>query len=232
MNSHQKKFISIIEALASSSGVRAKTLFRDFAAMAALELSSAVDLRTRDLRRAELASLRSRYTAAQLEQMSALLSCAIESLQAEMHDCLGQIYMQLNIGNEDRGQFFTPYEVAHLLAHINLGGSDKIIARRGYVTMDEPAAGAGCMAIVFASVLSERGHNYQQSMHARLTDIDMTAVHMSYVQLSLLYIPALIVHGDALRPRPGDGHWYTPAHILDGWGHRLNQDQPMLATTA
>jgi hypothetical protein len=42
-------------------------------------------------------------------------------------------------------------------------------------------------------------------------------VHMAYVQLSLLGIPAVVVHGNALSLDVW-GVWYTPAHVLVGWG--------------
>jgi hypothetical protein len=41
------------------------------------------------------------------------------------------------------------------------------------------------------------------------------AVHMAYIQLSLLHVPAVVVHGNTLSLEEW-GYWYTPAHILDG----------------
>jgi len=43
---------------------------------------------------------------------------------------------------------------------------------------------------------------------------------MAYVQLSLLGIPAVVVHGNALSLDVW-GVWYTPAHVLVGWGELL-----------
>jgi hypothetical protein len=43
---------------------------------------------------------------------------------------------------------------------------------------------------------------------------------MAYVQLSLLNIPAIVVHGNALSVEAW-GTWFTPAHILGGWGAKL-----------
>lgn len=43
---------------------------------------------------------------------------------------------------------------------------------------------------------------------------------MAYVQLSLLGIPAVVVHGNALSLDVW-GVWYTPAHVFVGWGRRL-----------
>lgn len=46
---------------------------------------------------------------------------------------------------------------------------------------------------------------------------------MTYLQLSLLHIPAVVVHGNALSLEEW-GHWYTPAHILGGWRARLARE--------
>ena len=43
---------------------------------------------------------------------------------------------------------------------------------------------------------------------------------MLYLQFSPLYIPAVIVHGNNRGLEEFD-HWYTPAHILDGWNWKL-----------
>lgn len=48
---------------------------------------------------------------------------------------------------------------------------------------------------------------------------------MAYLQLSLLHVPAVIVHGNTLSPEEWS-HWHTPAHILGFWNARLkNSDR-------
>lgn len=55
-------------------------------------------------------------------------------------------------------------------------------------------------------------------------DIDPRAVHMAYVQFSLLHLPAVVVVGNALTLEERE-HWFTPAHILGGWTARLQRDR-------
>jgi hypothetical protein len=43
---------------------------------------------------------------------------------------------------------------------------------------------------------------------------------MCYLQLALLHIPAIVVHGNALSMEVW-GHWFTPAHVLGGWNRKL-----------
>ena len=76
------------------------------------------------------------------------------------------------------------------------------------------------MVIACADALHDAGRNYQQTMHATCIDIDPRCVHMAYVQLSLLNIPAIVVHGNALSVESW-ANWFTPAHILGGWGAKL-----------
>jgi hypothetical protein len=43
------------------------------------------------------------------------------------------------------------------------------------------------------------------------------------VQLSLLHIPAIIIHGNALTLEQW-GVWLTPAHVLGFWDAKLTRD--------
>jgi hypothetical protein len=45
---------------------------------------------------------------------------------------------------------------------------------------------------------------------------------MAYAQLTLMHIPAVVVHGNTLSLEESD-HWYTPAHILGGWNWKLRR---------
>jgi hypothetical protein len=83
------------------------------------------------------------------------------------------------------------------------------------------------MLIAAAETLQGAGINYQRHMHVTAQDIDATAVHMAYIQLALLYIPAVVVHGDTLRMTQM-GKWFTPAHIYDGWSRKLRHRRESL----
>ena len=81
------------------------------------------------------------------------------------------------------------------------------------------------MLIACAKVMRDKGLNYQKQMHAMAIDTDIVAVHMAYIQFSLLHIPAVVIHGNALT---GTAHseWRTPAHVLGLWDRRLNLQSP------
>ncbi|MBB5420666.1 hypothetical protein [Paraburkholderia atlantica] len=103
-----------------------------------------------------------------------------------------------------------------------MGDCGAEVQRRGFIRLQEPACGAGGMVIAAAESLHAAGHNYQQVMHATCIDIDPCCVHMTYLQLSLLHIPATVVHGNALSMEVW-GTWHTPAHVLGGWTFRLRR---------
>ncbi|BEU98773.1 hypothetical protein ACDW_44790 (plasmid) [Acidovorax sp. DW039] len=98
-----------------------------------------------------------------------------------------------------------------------------VIADRGFVRVSEPTSGAGGMVIAVADVLAEQGFNYQRCMHVVAQDMDLTAVPMTYVQLTLLHIPAVVIWGNAFAME-SRARWYTPSHILGDWGRRLAAD--------
>lgn len=49
---------------------------------------------------------------------------------------------------------------------------------------------------------------------------------MTYLQLSILHISAIIILGNTLLMEERD-LWYTPAHILGGWNYKLGNTQEL-----
>lgn len=197
-------------------------VFSDFVQLSAFAISNAVDLRNRDARESEYMRIIGQYSKDEANRFPMMLAELVNGLEAGMTDVLGQVYMELELGNKDRGQVFTPYSLCQASAKMVFDKPhvDSIIADKGYITMQEPAAGGGAMVIAFAEVLKEAGINYQQHLHVTATDVDIKAACMAYVQFSLLHIPATVIHGNTLSLEEWS-RWYTPAHILDGWSIRL-----------
>lgn len=140
-----------------------------------------------------------------LSEMFALL---VESLDAEMTDILGQIYMESGMGSAAAGQFFTPYHLSELCAALTIQADEKGIYR-----INEPSCGGGGMIIAAASVLKKKGIDYQRKMDVVAQDLDWKGVYMCYLQLSLLGIKAVCVQGDTLA-EPYDPHRTEQSHIL------------------
>jgi hypothetical protein len=149
-----------------------------------------------------------------------MLAVLVEWLTCGLDDCLGRLFMSLELGDAFKGQFFTPYALSSMMARMTMTDVRAVVERQGHVTVNEPACGAGGMVVACADALLAQGINYQQAMHVTAQDIDATAVHMTYLQLSLLHVPAIVVHGNSLAVTEW-AHWVTPAHVLGGWDRRL-----------
>jgi len=118
---------------------------------------------------------------------------------------------------------FTPYHMSSLMAKLTINGSQQAIDENGFLRLQEPACGAAGMVIAAAEAVRDAGYNYQKQMHATGIDIDARCVHMGYLQLSLLGIPATVVHGNALTEQVWS-IWQTPMHVLGGWRAKLSRE--------
>ncbi|NKF92883.1 type I restriction endonuclease subunit M [Ralstonia solanacearum] len=217
----QQAFMKLIEQ--SARRHRRHEVFRDFCELAALSISNRVDLLQYEAREARYLEIVKRYEREEVERFPRMLAHLVASLEAGHKDALGGVFEALQLANHWKGQFFTPFEVARLMAKVTLTGAATLIEREGFITLMEPAAGAGGMVIASAAALLDDGINYQLAMHATLIDIDSTACHMAYVQLSLLHVPAIVIHGNALCPDQTWGHWVTPAHVMGLWDIKLRR---------
>lgn len=198
-------------------------VFSDFCEISAVSIANAVDRPNPQsaAREARYMEIVKAYSKDELPEFSKMLYYLTEALSCSMDDVLGEVFMEMDLGSKWHGQFFTPYEICRLMASLNVGDELKaMIARRGFVTANEPACGGGAMMIAMAEEMQAAGINYQQCLHVTAQDLDLKAVHMAYIQLSLLHIPAVVVHGNTLTNEQRS-HWFTPAHIMGGWNWRL-----------
>jgi hypothetical protein len=134
-------------------------------------------------------------------------------------DFLGQVVVELELPNQHMGQFFTPYDVSRMMAEMTFDTVDEIIAEQGFVTVLEPACGAGGMIIAAADVLAARGFDIGHQLYVDATDISPMCFRMSYLQASLRGIPATIRRGNTLS-RETFEHAVTPAFLSFYATHR------------
>lgn len=132
------------------------------------------------------------------------------------NDYLGDLYMRSETSNSKAGQFFTPYSVSKCCAQVSINSSivNEAIEQDKILTLHEPTCGAGGMVIAAADVLYNDYHfNISRNLLVECGDIDARCVHMSYLQLGLAGIPAVIFHRDGLTLETWD-RWETPAYIM------------------
>lgn len=211
-------------------------VFSDSVEMMALAMANGCDPSRREIREARYLEIVRHYEREEVLEICTALPRLAMAMEAERADYLGEVFMQLELGSDFRGQFFTPYEVSRFMARLTLAGDvEGRFAERWYVTIHEPAVGAGGMVIAMADELHRRGVNYQRHCHVTCIDVDARAVHMAYIQLSLIGMPAIVIHGNALTEDARE-YWYTPMHILGGWSQKLRESatthQPSAAEPA
>jgi hypothetical protein len=220
---YQKELVKLISTLGYRHGHW--QVFADFVETGAILISNAIDSGSRKKREERYLQIVKRYKPDELARFPEMLAYLTMALEEETADSLGQTFHDLELHNKWAGQYFTPYALCRMTAKMIVGDKADLeakIAERGFVTAQEPAAGSGAMIIVLAQEIRDAGINYQQHLHVTAVDVDPKCIHMSYLQLSLLHIPAIIVHGNSLSPEEFD-RWYTPAHILDGWDWNLRR---------
>jgi hypothetical protein len=198
------------------------SVFSDFVEIGAISIANTADRSNPQWQQREdrYMQIIKGYTPEEQAEFPRMLYHLVEALACGMDDVLGEVFMELELGNKWTGQFFTPYEVCQLMARMTAGDLKPFIEQQGFVTVNEPACGGGAMIIAMADELHSQGINYQQCMHVTAQDLDLKAVQMAYLQFSLLHIPAIVIHGNTLALEERS-HWNTPAHIMGGWEWKL-----------
>lgn len=221
----EKQVLQIVQSLGRRHGV--PRVWADLMEISAIALAR-LDRQQFDEREKRYLQVIRAYSREELAQLVEAFGLIVATYERNWPfgggDVLGQIYMGLDLGNANTGQFFTPFEVSQLMAAMTMVGAEKIIAEQGFVRLCEPAVGAGGMVLAAAGALHSQEINYQQCMHVVAIDIDIRCVHMAFIQMSLAHIPAVVVHGNALSNEQ-HGRWYTPAHIIGGWAAKLHAHQ-------
>lgn len=135
--------------------------------------------------------------------------------------------MELNLGNSNAGQFFTPFNVCRAMAETAISETvGETIREKGYISVNDCACGAGATLIAAAEVLHNRGIDYQRNALFVGQDLDETVAMMCYVQMSLLGIAGYVHVGNTLtEPQTGSvlfggedaNTWYTPMFFHQRW---------------
>ncbi len=202
-------------------------VWRDFVIMAACALHNG--FHKDPAREEEYLEIIKRYKPADQKMFPELLAGLIAMLEPEPSDVLGQIYMELEIANKGTGQFFTPPALSELMAHMTFGDELVRLHDQPFITVQEPACGAGGMVLALVKVMIDAGHNPADKLWVQCIDVDRMAALMCFVQLTLWHVPAEIVVGNTLTLETQEV-WHTPAHHLGFWSSKLKRDKP--STTA
>lgn len=176
-------------------------------------------------------STANQYKEKELQQLDELSRILVDALDRNSHqDFLGRLYMSLDFGSSWRGQFFTPWNVAMMMAQMMPAKEADMLTDKGYISVSDPCCGAGCLLIAMAMAYGDRykDRNYQQDILFAGQDVDRVVALMCYIQLSLLGCAGYVIIGDSLQhpicgpdlfPTLGEGCeiWYTPMWFHPTW---------------
>ena len=227
---HQKPFVKIFEQLCQSR--QPWQVWADFVTMFAIAISNSLDKERAEPRERRYLELAGGYQPAEQQLITRLVVATVEAMDANPEqDFLGDLYMGLGLGNHWRGQFFTPYHLCQAMAEMSLADADEHIRRQGWISILDPACGAGATLVAAANTLHRAEINYQEHALFVGQDIDPVVAMMCYIQLSLLGCPGYVavgnsltdpLTGDPLLPerRPGVDIWITPVFSTEKWAMR------------
>lgn len=101
-------------------------------------------------------------------------------------DWLGGVYQEWELSSRNSGQFFTPWNVASMMAQMALGDDPTSgFSKERPLTIYEPAAGSGVMLLAAIDHIGPDPHRNELVRYYAI-DIDLTCVKMTRIQL-LLY---------------------------------------------
>nr|WP_320750871.1 N-6 DNA methylase [Enterobacter roggenkampii] len=216
----RRQFVSVFRDTARQ--LRRWEVFSDFIRLAASELDMARIRTPENIERSR--EICAKYSGSDISNLHTLFCLMVCALEAKFHDFLGAIFMELELGDDRNGQYFTPYHVQSLMAKLLMPDVEQAIRREGFVTVSDPASGAAGMIVAYAEYLLEAGYNPSEHMFGSCIDIDPIAADMAFIQLSLLGIPAEVVTGNTLTMQLNRVR-YTPMYYINNFEKRLEEQR-------
>ena len=175
-------------------------VWNDFLYLTAVSMANLFPTAEKQKREAQYHEIWNKYPKELQKLFPSLIDIVTAALTENAEqDFLGTLYHELRLHQQQKGQFFTPYDIGRFMAEVQFCG------------------------IAFANVARSHGINYQRDVLFVAQDVDHTAALMCYIQLSLLGCPAIIIVGDSLlKPdmHPDNSLWFTPFFQLNRWKFR------------
>jgi type I restriction-modification system DNA methylase subunit len=225
-SARSKEFVELLESF--RSGVSNYQLFQDFSEMATLSISNAIPFGIQDVRERrerQYLSTASKYKKNELEIFAHMLGVVTMAFDEDPdQDFLGRIFMLAELGNDNLGQFFTPYTVSKLVAEMNFAPKIKEadFKEKEFISICDPCVGAGGLLIAAFNAAKDSEINPQTQILFHGADLSPQAAHMAYIQCSLLGLSAVISIGNSLTLERSEV-FYTPMYCLNWW--RFVQDK-------
>lgn len=209
---YEDELLYAIQELGATKGLN--TVFTKFLELTATALGEKLDPVNAEKRKRQYEIAEKGLSAIELfkfAQMTTLLCLAVADHRDDPIDILGGIYHRLKLNNEWKGQFFSPDNLARSMAMMLELGKE-LGNTKEYEIIREPACGSGVMVIGATWAMQRYNLDYQKKVFFVAQDIDIRCVWMTYIQLTLYKIPAVVIHSNMLTKEEWS-HWYTPSAV-------------------
>ena len=209
---HQENFVELV-AKAANGGSQS-LIFDDFLKIAATSLANfdkrniSVWQEREDLFQKTIG----RYDADSQKlfvDMLAELGLALHENSPYYRDVLGESFQNLGLNEQKNGQVFTPHHICDLMGDLAVDNVQDEIQKNGYVTIVEPCCGSGAITLGALNSLAEVGINPQTQCRVIAYDLDERCIFMTFIQLCLYHISAVVLRRDAITDKDYCAAWYT-----------------------
>ncbi len=116
-----------------------------------------------------------------------------------------------SVSGREPGRIAIGIEVPH--GPVSLGDAAAQIEAKGFITVSEPAAGAGGMVLAMADALERQGRDPARHVWVEAVELSRSTFHMAYIQIASRGIAGRIIHGNSLTMEIYD-QAFTPAARL------------------
>lgn len=196
-------------------------LISDVFECGAITISNMVDLIAKEEREKRYLQVIKKYQKEEQTLIAEIFSMIFALLSSvvydngRFYDNLGELFMRCNQGSSSAGQYFTPFQVSAMMARMIIGNEILEKAQNdGILTLNDSCCGGGGMMMAALDVLKNKYHiNYTRNCFILCSDIDLRCVHMTYLQLALAGVPAIVKHQNSLTGETWSV-WKTPAFIF------------------
>ena len=217
-----RKFAKTLDNLAPNMSTW--EVFDDFTTVSACSISNAVDSTNYDQREAEYLRIAKKYSAEQMGMFANLLALTTIAIAGNPHrDFLGDLYSGLELLDRGHQQFFTPYNVSHLMASCMMNEKSDDFEQKGYISICDPSCGSGTLLIAAANTLLSSKRKIATEALLVGKDIDRRVAKMCYITLSLMGCAAIVQVCNSLsfEDVPKSSNWVTPTLLSeDIWVER------------
>ena len=149
-----------------------------------------------------------------VRKMPEMLALTLEAIHTGGIDFLGTVAGEIGALDARLGQYFTPYEISRMMAEINLTGVEQTIEENGFVTVSEPAAGAGGMILAVADKIEGLGFDPSRHLWVEATELSRATYYMGFIQINARGVAGQVVCGNSLTLERFTGAYTVAAPVF------------------